>query len=55
MSPVVIYVLIRETKEVMGEERERKERGGGGGRELSTHYVTSHPCTHEREKSTPQK
>ncbi len=34
-----------------------EDRGGegGGGRGLSTHYVTSHPLTNEKEKPTPKK
>jgi hypothetical protein len=45
MSPVVVYVLIIETKGGDGGEDE-----GGGGR-LSTHYVTSHPLTNEKKKT----
>jgi hypothetical protein len=46
MSPVVVYVLIIETKGGDGGEDE-----GGGGRRLSTHYVTSHPLTNEKKKT----
>ena len=44
MSPVVVYVLVIETK---GGD----EGGGGGERRLSIHYVTSHPLTKRKKKT----
>ncbi len=45
------YVLVKEMK---GGDEDRGGEGGGG-RGLSTHYVTSHPLTNEKEKPTPKK
>jgi hypothetical protein len=50
MSPVLVYVLVKETKGC----DEGGGGGGRGGRRLSTHYVTSHPITNEK-KTTPKK